>query len=187
LGWKIFRKNLSLKAKERIGMQNKQGRPPVIPQKLYEYDFAAAAKKEKVAFCRVKLLALEQIKLGHGYRETAKTFGVHETAIKNWVLRVAEEGLSGLKLKPGRGRKKRLQQNQVEAFKKAVIELQNKRSGGRINVADITKMANEKFKLSYKVKGMYWLLHSINMVWISARSKHPSHNAIAQEAFKKTL
>jgi transposase len=53
-------------------------------------------------------------------------------------------------------------------------------------VSDITKMANEEFGTTYTVKGMYDLLHRINMVWISARSKHPSHNAAAQEAFKKT-
>jgi transposase len=168
-------------------MQNKKGRPPVIPQIVYEYNFAAAAKRENVARYHVKLLALNQVKQGKGYREVSKIFKVHETAIKNWVIRFAKEGLSGLKDKPGRGRKCMLQKDQVAEFKDSIYELQSLRSGGRINVADITKMANEKFGTSYKVKGMYDLLHRINMVWISARSKHPSHNAIEQEAFKKTL
>ena len=168
-------------------MQNKKGRPPVIPQIIYEYDFATAAKRENVARYRVKLLALDQIKQGKEYREVSKIFKVHETAIKNWGIRVAKEGLSGLKDKPGRGRKCMLQKDQVAEFKDSIYELQGLRFGGRINVADITEMANEKFETFYKVKGMYDLLHRINMVWISARSKHPGHNAVAQEAFKKTL
>jgi len=169
-----------------MSMKSKKGRPPTIPQEFFKYNFEAAAKNNDTRVC-VKLLALDQIKNGMGYREAGKIFHVHETTIKEWVIRFANEGLDGLKLKPGRGRKRQLKDDQVEDFKKAIKELQAKRSGGRINVADITKMANEKFGLSYKIKGMYHLLHSINMVWISARSKHPAHNATAQESFKKTL
>lgn len=168
-------------------MQKKTGRPPIIPNEIYTYDFAALAKKESVASLRVKFLVLEQIKQGKGYREVAKTFGVDETGIKKWVIRVAAEGLAGLKIKPGRGRKCKLDKSKIEEFKTAIQELQDKRSGGRINVSDITHMANEKFGTSYKVKGMYDLLNRINMVWISARSKHPAHNSLAQEVFKKTL
>jgi transposase len=168
-------------------VQKKIGRPPIIPQAIYIYDFALHAKHEKKPLKRVKLLALEQIKKGNGYREVASMLGVHETAIKKWVIRVAADGLSGLEIKAGRGRKSKLDPSKIEEFKMAVQDLQKKRSGGRINVQDITEMANEKFGTSYTTKGMYDLLHRINMVWISARSKHPSHNAAAQEAFKKTL
>lgn len=168
-------------------MQKRRGRRPIIPQDFYSYDFAAMAKKEKVAFLRVKLLVLEQIKQGKGYREVAKSFCVHETAIKKWVIRVVSQGPAALKVAPGRGRKCKLNKSKIGEFKAAINELQNKRCGGRINVADITAMANEKFGTNYKVKGMYDLLHRIGMVWISARSKHPAHNAGAQEAFKKTL
>lgn len=168
-------------------MQKKKGRPPVIPQEIYQYDFASMAKQEKIAFLQVKLLVLEQIKRGEGHREVAKIFDVDETAIKKWVIRVVAGGIDGLKIKPGRGRKCKIDNEKFGEFKEAIRELQNKRSGGRINVSDLTKMANEKFGTSYKVKGMYDLLHRINMVWISARSKHPSHNAVAQEAFKKIL
>lgn len=168
-------------------MLKKKGRPPIIPQKIYEFDFTSSAKNERVASIKVKLLILEQIKQGKGYRETSKIFNVHETAIKRWVDIVEKEGLNGLRLKPGRGRKPKLKKENISDFKIAIEELQNNRSGGRINASDITKMANEKFGASYKVKGMYSLLNKIGMVWISSRSKHPAHNNAAQEAFKKTL
>jgi len=168
-------------------MQKKRGRRPIIPPSFYSYDFESMAKKEKVAFMRVKLLALEQIKQGKGYREVARSFCVDETAIKKWVVRVVSQGPAGLRVAPGRGRKCKLKKCKIDEFKTAIQELQNKRNGGRINVADITAMANEKFGTNYKVKGMYSFLHSINMVWISARSKHPVHSQEAQDSFKKTL
>lgn len=167
-------------------MNNKKGRPPVILREIYDYDFASESKKEKNRSYKVKLLALEQIKRGKGYRETSKIFNVNETSIKNWVKRVAYEGIEGLKLKDGRGRKPKLENSSVEDFKLAIAELQTNRSGGRINVADITKMANERFGTTYKVKGMYGLLHKIGMVWVSARSKHSAHDSFAQASFKKT-
>ena len=168
-------------------VKKKKGRPPVIPQEFYKYDFAEKAKNENNGRLKVKLLVLEQIKKGHGYCEAAEIFDVDHTIIKQWVVRVAKEGLDGLKLKEGRGRKPKLPKDQTSKFKAAIVELQKNRSGGRINVADITKMANEKFGTTYAVKGMYALLHKIGMVWISARSVHPAHNQTAQDAFKKTL
>jgi transposase len=167
--------------------KKKNGRPRIIPQKFYEYDFKEAAKTEKNARIKVKLLVLEQIKKGREYIEAARIFNVDQTIIKQWVMRVALEGLIGLKTKPGRGRKQKLKQDQAAEFKKEIHKLQEQRSGGRINVADITNLANEKFGTTYKVKGMYGLLHKLGMVWISARSVHPAHNQAAQDAFKKTL
>ena len=168
-------------------MLGKKGRPPVIPEAIYQHDFATLAKKEKDARLRVRYLALEQIKTGKGYRETAQMFQVHEITLKNWVEKIATEGVSGLQEKPGRGRKCQLPKDLIESFKEAINELQTKRKGGRINVADITIMAKEKFGLNYTIKGMYYLLHSIKMVWITARSKHPAHNPGVQDAFKKTF
>ena len=95
-------------------MQKKKGRRPVIPQNFYSYDFVSMAKKEKVAFLRVKLLVLEQIKQGKGYREVARSFCVDETAIKKWVVRVASQGPAALRVAPGRGRKCKLNKGKID-------------------------------------------------------------------------
>ena len=168
-------------------MKKKTGRQPKIPKEFYEFDYAAAAKIEQSAHVRVKLLALAQVKLGKAYNETAAMFQIHEKSVKAWMTRVVEEGVEGLKIKAGRGRTPILSPCKIDEFKQAIELLQDQRSGGRINVSDITQMAKEKFGAAYKEKGMYDLLHRINMVWISARSVHPSRNPAQQEAFKKTL
>ena len=79
------------------------------------------AKHEKIAPIRVKLLVLEQIKQGKGYREVAKIFDVDETAIKKWVIRVVAEGIDGLKIKSGRGRKCKLDKEKIGEFKEAIL------------------------------------------------------------------
>jgi transposase len=167
--------------------EKKKGRPPVIPQEFYRHDFKAAAKTEKIARYRVKFLALEQIRQGAGYREVAAIFNVHETMVKKWVNWVVAYGLKGVYDEPGRGRKPQLPATKLSDFKNAVIELQKKRPGGRINAKDIVEMTNQKFGTNYKMKSIYDVLHKADLVWISSRSIHPAHNAEAQEAFKKTF
>lgn len=165
----------------------KIGRPQKIPQSFYEYNFAAEAKRALSAEIKMKLLALNQLQSGAYYHDVTKMFQVHKLSVKNWMKRFLDNGLEGLKNKSGRGRKSRFPANLYKDFKQAIIDLQATRPGGRINVADITKMAQEKFGIFYSTKGMYKILHRIDMVWISSRSVHPSRNEAAQEAFKKTL
>jgi len=80
-------------------------------------------------------MSIEQIKKGHGYCEAAEIFDVDHTIIKQWVVRVAKEGLDGLKLKEGRGRKPKLPKDQTSKFKAAIVELQKNRSDGQRNKA----------------------------------------------------
>jgi len=168
-------------------MQKKKGRPTSIPKNFYDYDFTKELKKAPSSKIKMKLLALKKLQSGAYYYEVEKTFQVHRGSVKNWIKRFLENGIEGLKDKPGRGRKSRLSKDLYEEFKQAVIDLQITRSGGRINVKDITEMAKKRFGVSYKVKGMYDLLHRLGMVWISSRSVHPSCNKELQDAFKKTL
>ena len=72
------------------------------------------------------------------------------------------------------------------AFRKAVLDLQDKKKGGRIKGTDILKLMEEKFSVRCSLKSVYNALRRIDLVWISGRSKHPKSDPKAQEAFKKT-
>lgn len=74
----------------------------------------------------------------------------------------------------------------IDDFKQAIIELQDRRTGGRINAEDITEMAREKFGAVYKERSIYSVLSRIDMVWVSARSVHPNRDIVQQNIFKKT-
>jgi len=88
--------------------------------------------------------------------------------------------------KKGRGAKQKLSLSQHEAFKKAVLELQHNREGGRIRGEDVLKLMEEKFNVKCSIDTVSRTLSRVSLVWISGRSKHPKSDPKAQEEFKKT-
>lgn len=85
--------------------------------------------------------------------------------------------------KPGQGN---LPPEQVEAFKKAVIELRDERQGGRIRGKDIAELLEKQFNIQCSLRSVYDTLNRIDLVWITGRSIHPEADLQAQEDFKKT-
>ncbi|MCA9508614.1 MAG: transposase [Myxococcales bacterium] len=154
---------------------------------LKGHDFAKYIKGEKSGEVRIKLLGLQHVQEGRSCKDAAKMVKVTDGAIRTWITRFAENGLNGLKRKPGQGAKKRFPKERFEEFKQSVIELQNQRNGGRVRGNDIQKLLSEKFSVNYEKTTVYDLLASVGLVWISARSKHPISSQEAQSAFKKTL
>lgn len=67
--------------------------------------------------CQTMLLKSEERRS----KEVAAILGCHEVSVNNWLKRFEAEGITGLKTKPGRGRKPILDgEADVEAVKKAV-------------------------------------------------------------------
>ena len=90
------------------------------------------------------------------------------------------------KNRKGRGAKYKLPLSEEEAFRKAVLELQDKKKGGRIKGTDVLRLMEEKFSIKCSLQSVYNTLRRVDLVWISGRSKHPKADFQAQEAFKKT-
>ncbi|KZN54311.1 hypothetical protein N482_24545, partial [Pseudoalteromonas luteoviolacea NCIMB 1942] len=57
--------------------------------------------------------------------------------------------------------------------------------GGRLIGADIQTYISKRFNVNYQLGNVYRLLHSLELSWITTRSKHPKQSKEAQEAFKK--
>jgi transposase len=163
-----------------------RGRKGKLPQELLNYDFAVLAKKEVHARTRQRFLALSHVKDGSTVTEVAKNFRVTRSTIHTWLRRLKFEGVDGLQEKKGRGAKQKLSTDHHEAFKKAVLELQHNRNGGRIRGEDVLKLMQEKFNVNCSIDTVYRTLSRVNLVWISGRSKHPKSDPEAQEIFKKT-
>ena len=96
-------------------------------------------------------------------------------------------GLTGLKEKPGRGKKPLIPDSDREAFRAAVIELQMKRPGGCINGNDVLHLMQEKYGITCSVRSAYNHLKRAALVWITARSRHPKADQERQEVFKKNF
>ncbi|NOQ76878.1 MAG: transcriptional regulator, partial [Methylococcaceae bacterium] len=96
-------------------------------------------------------------------------------------------GLDGLRESPRSGAKRKLKENQQIDFKKAVIALQESRSGGRITGHDIQRLLVEQFQVKCCLNSVYNLMNRLDLVWITVRSKHPQQSQEKQDSFKKTL
>jgi transposase len=163
-----------------------RGKKAELPNTINAYDFGALAKQERNARVRLRLMGLAHLKDGHSITVTAKMCRVDRSTVYDWLDRFEQEGLEGLQEKEGRGRKAKLPKDQHQVFKEAVLELQNCRPGGRIRGLDVMKLMQEKLGIECSLDTVYRSLAKVDLVWISARSKHPKTDPVAQEAFKKT-
>lgn len=93
--------------------------------------------------------------------------------------------LTGLQCKARSGRIKKLSKDNLPAFKKDVLELQEQRIGGRVIVKDIQKYLADKYGCECCLATVCNLLAEANLVWITGRSSHPKRDEAAQSKFKK--
>ena len=150
-----------------------------------EINFFELAKREPNPRTRIRFLALGNLKAGKSKKEITEMFQIVLITLRRWVLRFVTQVVQGLKEQPGKGRKKKLPQEQEEEFRQQVEILQTLREGGRVRGQDIQVLLREKFCIDHALPSVYHVLERCGLSWISARSKHPKSNPVIQEDFKK--
>jgi transposase len=75
----------------------------------------------------------------------------------------------------------------LEAFRNTVLDLQRRRSGGRVKGQDVLEMMKNKFGVTCTKRSAYNHLKRAKLVWVSARSQHPKVDPLKQEEFKKNF
>lgn len=163
-----------------------RGRKAAQIQGIQQYDFDKLANTEGNARERRRFMAFAHIREGKTFTETATAVRVKLRTLMNWVQQFKAEGLEGLKDKPGRGAKPFLPEEHRLAFRQAVLELQAKRTGGRIRGSDVLELMRTKYGVDPSLRTVYDTLKRAELVWITGRSIHPKADLEAQEAFKKT-
>lgn len=163
-----------------------RGRKAAQIEGIQRYDFDKLAKTEGNARERRRFVAFAHIREGKTFTETAIAVRVKLRTLMNWVKQFKTAGLEGLKDKPGRGAKPFLPVEHRAAFRQAVLELQEKRVGGRIRGSDVLELMKTKYGVDPSLRTAYDTLKRADLVWITGRSIHPKADLEAQEAFKKT-
>lgn len=148
-------------------------------------DFAKLAKRESCARKRVRLIALAQLKAGKAIGRVATSLGIDRHSIGTWYANYKKSGLAGLEDKPRSGPLPKIPKDREKEFMEKIEYMQATRKGGRVTGYDIQEMALKNFGAAYAENSIYSTLHRLNVVWISARSKHPKSDEEAQEKFKK--
>jgi len=162
------------------------GRPKDLPVNFHTHDFHKLSKAEKDPRAKIRLLGLAYIQQGKTYDEISELLNISARTPLNWLKNFKRSGFSVLKQQPGQGKKPMLPNSENEAFKAAVLKLQAGRKGGRIRGKDVQLLLQEQWDIDCNLRTVYKILERAELVWISARSKHPNHNKEAQESFKKT-
>ena len=154
-------------------------------QDIKKIDFEKLYKEEKEGELKVRYLALHHLQSGESRASVARIVLRKWQTIDEWHRKFKEEGLNGLKRKAGQGRKSKLKKLEEERFKKRLNEIQSSKKGGRIIGKDIQNLLSNEFGANYHEDSVYNLLDRLGIVWITARSIHPSANPENQENFKK--
>ena len=158
-----------------------------IPQEFFLYNFSNLSKICAHPRERIRLLAFAHLQDGKTVQEAADAVKVSRNAVYVWLRRFRKDQVQGLKEQGGRGPKLKLLISEHEAFRKAVLELQENRSGGRVKGRDILRLMKEQFNITCTERSVYNHLKRANFVWVSARSKHPKGDILKQEEFKKNF
>lgn len=163
-----------------------RGRKAAQIKGIEQYDFDKLANTEGSSRERRRFLAFAHIREGKTFTEVSVAVRVKLRSLMRWVEKFKMEGLEGLKDKAGRGAKPLVPSEDQAAFRQAVLELQEKRTGGRVRGRDILELMQTKYGIDPTLKTVYNTLKRADLVWITGRSIHPKADLEAQDAFKKT-
>ena len=154
---------------------------------IFDYDFLATYKVERDPRIKIKLQALQHLQNGKSIQEVADITFYDAKSVKSWLELFIAFDYEGLMEREGRGRKPRLPSSEEEQFKIDLDKIQENRKGGRITVIEIQNLLSDEFDCCYSISGVYALLDRLNIVWISARSKHPKYSQEAIDSFKENF
>lgn len=131
------------------------------------------------------MLAVSHFKDGKNRSDIARFLKVSRTSVKKWIKSYLDDGLIGLREKAHIGSPKDLTVLQLLQLKYFVTTSSIKPDGGRLQGKDVQAYIEKEFNVKYQKTNVYYLLHGLNLSWITTRSKHPKQSIEAQEAFKK--
>lgn len=152
---------------------------------LDDYDFAQLSRSCRGSKEKQRYLILANAKDGKTHAAIADTFKISRSTVNRTMKRFRETGVSDLKDRPRSGAPTKLTEAQRLAVKDRILTLQKARVGGRLTGYDIQALIAEEWQVHYCLSAVYELLATLNLSWISCRSRHPKQDPERQEAFKK--
>ena len=138
-----------------------------------------AYRQEPDGKLKIRIYALWKISEGNSAKSIAKSIGYSYNAVLIWLQRYRTQGLSGLKDKEGRGRKRQISEE-------AIHELRALARQGELTTLQKSRILIEsRYGINYSVSGLWRLFKRIGLSWKVPRPKHINGNVEEQEAFKK--
>ena len=135
-----------------------------------------------------RLLSLAAIYDGMSRADAAILGGMDRQTLRDWVLRFNDAGPDGLLNRTSPGRKRRLNDEQLEELDKIVEAGPDLERDGvvRWRAIDLKRVIEARFDVSYGERHVMKLLNRLGFSHISARPRHPKQDGRIIDAFKKT-
>lgn len=148
-----------------------------------------AASKSSDARASRRMLALALILEGQSRTQAAEQCGMDRQTLRDWVHRYNDEGLAGLSDRRTSGAPCRLSAEQQAELAQVVRAGPNFAEHGvvRWRRSDLSRLIAQRFGVTLQERSVGALLYRLGFRRLSARPRHPGHDAEAQSTHKKTL
>lgn len=115
----------------------------------------------------------------HGISKVSEIFGVSRVTLMEWIHKFSKDGIEGLHLQAGRGRKPVLVASEIEEVRKIVEADHN------ITIKAVMLKIQDLFSKKLSKSAVHNLLKKMGFSHITARPSHYKKDPSAQEEFKK--
>jgi transposase len=153
-------------------------------------EIKAFIKSEDKYKIGIRLYAVYQVAKGNSSRKLEDLYQTSFKQITNWVHRFEKEGVEGLRDKPGRGRKSRLNEDQLKSLSHLIKHANpsdygyNTSTWNGVLLMDWIKV---NFGVEYKKTQIYNLLKQMGFSYQKSRGSYPESDKVKQETFKEEL
>jgi transposase len=164
---------------------------PVLKIKGYSpEEIKALIKRNERYTIGIRLYAVYQVALGQPSRKLEELYQTSFKQITNWVHRFEQEGVEGLKDKPGRGRKPSLSPEQMAALSDLLL------NGSPVDYGYNTETwtgpvlidwVGKSFGVEFKKAQIYNIINQLGFSYQKAKGFYPEADEKAQEDFKEGL
>ena len=144
------------------------------------------ARQEKDPKQSVRIRAVYLALMDKTAEQIAEHLGYCRRTIQRWIQQYNHYGLKGIKDAKGRGKKARLNTDQIQWLRQRIDEGPKPEDGVSVFYAkDIKHIIKKQFGIDYHLHSVQRLLNKLGYSYVSSRPEHPKGNCKAREAFKK--
>lgn len=161
---------------------------------IMRLELSASALRELAARTRDgavvrRLLGIALILEGHSREAAARLNGMDRQTLRDWVHRYNAEGVAGLSSRCSPGRPPALNEEQMEELRSMVLAGPDveRNKVVRWRCVDLRAEIAARWSVTLTKGTVGKLLRRLRMTRLQPRPYHPKKDAVAQEAFKKTL
>ena len=134
----------------------------------------------------IRIRAVYLAQMGKTAPQIAHVLGYTRRVVQNWIYSYNRHGLAGLDDDEGRGRKAKLNNDQIQWLRQRIEEGPTPEDRVCVfHAADIGRIIQKQFGLEYSVRSVRYLLKRLGYSYVSSRPEHPKGNLQDRETFKK--